>query len=32
MPRISLTFPAIGSARTAVLLITGENKADMVTA
>ena len=30
VPRISLTLPAIGSARTAVLLITGESKADAV--
>ena len=30
VPRISLTLPAIGSARTAVLLITGEGKADTV--
>ena len=30
VPRISLTLPAIGSARSAVLLITGESKADMV--
>ena len=30
VPRISLTLPAINSAREAILLITGENKAAMV--
>ena len=30
VPRISLTLPALGSARAAVLLITGEGKAEMV--
>ena len=30
VPRITLTFPAIGSAREAVMLITGESKAAMV--
>ena len=30
VPRISLTLPAIDSARTAVFLITGESKAEAV--
>jgi len=30
VPRISLTLPAINSAREAILLITGENKAATV--
>jgi len=30
VPRISLAMPALGSAREAIMLITGESKADTV--